>query len=226
MIEAIKVAKEYWTETGRVRAVDGISLTVLPGQRIGVLGDNGSGKSTLIRLVGGVELPTSGKIIRQMSVSWPLAYRGGLHQDLSGYSNLRFLSRIYDRAYDDLCAYVEDFTELGNRLKDPVYTYSAGMRAKLSFAVSFAIEFDCYLIDEIIAVGDQRFRRKCREELFEKRHDRALLMVSHQFATIEQACDIGILIKEGRHVDTFDIKADHKWRQYAKRERNARQLQS
>jgi capsular polysaccharide transport system ATP-binding protein len=226
MIEIVDLSKEYRTETGKVRALDGISLTVGRGQRIGVLGDNGSGKSTLIRLVGGVELPTSGKIQRHMSVSWPLAYRGGLHQDISGYGNLRFLSRIYDRPYDELCAYVQDFTELGQRLRDPVYTYSSGMRAKLSFAISFAIEFDCYLIDEIIAVGDQRFRRKCREELFEKRQDRALLMVSHQVGTVEQACDIGILIKDGRHIDTFDIKGDRKWRQYAKRERNARQLQS
>jgi capsular polysaccharide transport system ATP-binding protein len=226
MIEIVDLAKEYRTETGKVRALDGISLTVGRGQRIGVLGDNGSGKSTLIRLVGGVELPTSGKIQRHMSVSWPLAYRGGLHQDISGYGNLRFLSRIYDRPYDELCAYVQDFTELGQRLRDPVYTYSSGMRAKLSFAISFAIEFDCYLIDEIIAVGDQRFRRKCREELFEKRQDRALLMVSHQVGTVEQACDIGILIKDGRHIDTFDIKGDREWRQHAKRERNARQLLS
>jgi capsular polysaccharide transport system ATP-binding protein len=151
-----------------------------------------------------------------MSVSWPLAYRGGLHPELSGYKNLRFLSRIYDRPFDEMCGYVEDFTELGKRLKDPVFTYSSGMRAKLAFGVSFAIEFDCYLIDEIFAVGDQRFRKKCREELFEKRRDRALLMVSHQVGTIQAACDIGILIKDGRYVDTFDIKADRKWRQYAR----------
>ena len=216
MIEVIDLVKEYRTETGRVRAVDGVSLTVNAGQRIGVLGQNGSGKSTLIRLLGGVELPTRGKILRRMSVSWPLAYRGGLHPDLSGYNNLRFVPRIYDRSFEDICGYVEDFTELGKRLKDPVYSYSSGMRAKLSFALSFAIEFDCYLIDEIFAVGDQRFRKKCREELFEKRRDRALLMVSHQVGTIQMACDIGILIKDGRYVDTFDIKADHKWRQHAK----------
>lgn len=221
MIEILDLGKEYRTDTGRVCALDGVSLTVFPGQRIGVLGDNGSGKSTLIRLVGGVELPSRGKIVRRMSVSWPLAYRGGLHPDLSGYNNLRFLSRIYDRPFDDLYAYVEDFTELGKRLRDPVSTYSSGMRAKLSFGISFAIEFDCYLIDEIIAVGDQRFRRKCREELFEKRRDRALLMVSHQVATIQQACEIGILISEGRLVDTFDIEADHKWRHYVRRSKNA-----
>ena len=217
MLETIDLTKEYRIETGKIRALDGVSITVNPGERIGVLGDNGSGKSTLIRLIGGVEMPSRGKILRRMSVSWPLAYRGGLHPDLSGVNNLRFLSRIYDRPFDEVYAYVEEFTELGSRLKDPVYTYSSGMRAKLSFGICFAIEFDCYLIDEIIAVGDKRFRKKCREELFEKRRDRALLMVSHQVATIQQACDKGILINKGRHVDTFDIKADYKWRQYARR---------
>jgi capsular polysaccharide transport system ATP-binding protein len=221
MIETVNLTKEYRTDTGKVVALDGVSIQIRPGQRIGVLGENGSGKSTLIRLIGGVEMPSKGKIVRRMSVSWPLAYRGGLHPDLSGVNNLRFLSRIYDRPFEEVYAYVEDFTELGNRLKDPVYTYSSGMRAKLSFGICFAIEFDCYLIDEIIAVGDQRFRRKCREELFEKRRDRALLMVSHQPATIQQSCDIGILISEGRLVDKFDIAADHKWRQHVRRARNA-----
>jgi len=218
MIEIIDLVKEYKTAGARIRALDGISLTVERGEHIGVLGRNGSGKSTLIRIVGGVELPTRGKITRKMSVSWPLAFRGGFHPNLSGYDNLRFLSRIYERPFDEMCAYVEDFTELGRRLEDPLHTYSSGMRAKLSFGASLAIEFDCYLIDEVLAVGDQRFRKKCRVELFEKRRDRALLMVSHQPATIQQTCEIGILIKDGRCVDTFDIKADRSWQKYAKAE--------
>lgn len=218
MIEIIDLVKEYKTESGKIRALDGVSLSVERGERIGVLGRNGSGKSTLIRIIGGVELATRGKIVRNMSVSWPLASRGGFHPDLSGYGNVRFLSRIYDRPFDEMFAYVEEFTELGRRLKDPLCTYSSGMRAKLSFGVSLAIEFDCYLIDEVLAVGDQRFRKKCRVELFEKRRDRALLMVSHQAATIQQSCKIGILIKDGRRIDTFDIKADRNWQKYAREE--------
>lgn len=215
MIEIIDLVKEYKTESGVIRALDGISLKVERGQRIGVLGRNGSGKSTLIRVVGGVEVPTRGTVRHSMSVSWPLAFRGGFHNDLSGYQNLRFLARVYDRPYDEMSAYVEEFTELGQRLKDPLYTYSSGMRAKISFGVSLAIEFDCYLIDEVLAVGDQRFRKKCRIELFEKRKDRAMLIVSHQAQTIQQSCEIGILIKDGRCIDTFDIKADRKWQKYA-----------
>ena len=215
MIEIVDLVKEYKTDSGTIRALDGLSLRFGRGQRIGILGRNGSGKSTLIKIIGGVELPTSGKITRSMSASWPLAFRGGFHNDLSAYQNLRFLSRVYDRPYDELCAYVEDFTELGVRLKDPLFTYSSGMRAKISFGVSLAIEFDCYLIDEVLAVGDQRFRRKCRIELFEKRRDRAMLIVSHQPQTIQQSCEIGLLIKDGRCIDTFDIKADRKWQKYA-----------
>jgi len=217
MIEIIDLVKEYKVHGSgsKIRALDGLSLGIDRGERIGVLGRNGSGKSTLIRLVGGVEVPTSGKIERKMSVSWPLAFRGGFHPNLSGYENLRFIARIYDRPFDALTSYVEDFSELGKRLKDPVGTYSSGMRAKLSFGVSLAIEFDCYLIDEVLAVGDQRFRQKCRVELFEKRRDRGLLMVSHQPATLQQTCEIGILIENGKHIDTFDIRADRKWQKYA-----------
>ena len=218
MIQIIDLHKEYKTVSGTIKALDGLSLTVKMGQRIGLLGRNGSGRSTLIRVVGGVEMPTRGRINRGMSVSWPLAFRGGFQNDLSAYGNLRFLACIYDKSFDQIAGYVEEFTELGDRLKDPVYTYSSGMRAKLSFAVSLAIEFDCYLIDEVLAVGDQRFRRKCREELFEKRSDRAMLMVSHQARSIKEACDIGILIDNGKYVDTFDINADKKWRRYAKAE--------
>ncbi len=215
MITVSNLVKDYRTNSGRIRALDGINLTVCRGQRIGVLGKNGSGKSTLIRVVGGVELPTRGKVRREMSVSWPLAFRGGFQNNLSAYENLRFIARIYQRSFEELCAYVEDFTELGARLRDPVQTYSSGMRAKLSFGVSLAIEFDCYLVDEVFAVGDRRFRKKCKEELFDKRSDRALLMVSHQPATIKQSCDIGILIEKGRHIDTFDVKHGSDWKKYA-----------
>lgn len=215
MIEIVDLVKEYKTDSGVIRALDGVSLTIERGKHVGVLGRNGSGKSTLIRLVGGVELATSGTIKRTMSVSWPLAFRGGFQNEMSGYQNLRFLARIYNRPYDEMRAYVEEFSELGQRLKDPIYTYSSGMRAKMNFATSLAIEFDCYLIDEVMAVGDQRFKRKCRVELFEKRKDRTMLIVSHQSRTIQQSCEIGILIKDGRYVDTFDIKADRKWQKYA-----------
>jgi capsular polysaccharide transport system ATP-binding protein len=214
MIVVQNVTKDYHTATGTIRAVDNVSLSIAKGRRLGVLGVNGSGKSTLIRLIGRVELPTSGKITRSMSVSWPLAFRGGFHKYHSAYDNLKFLARIYDRPYEPMKAYLEEFTELGERLNDPIETYSSGMLAKVSFGTSLAFEFDCYLVDEVVAVGDMAFRRKCRIELFEKRRDRALLIASHQARTIEQSCDDAILIEDGRLVDTFDIHADKNWRRH------------
>lgn len=108
-----------------------------------------------------------------MSVSWPLAFGGAFQGALSGYDNLKFICRIYGSPIEGKLGFVADFTELGSYLREPVRSYSAGMRARLAFAISMVIDFDCFLIDEIIAVGDARFHAKCERELFERRNDRA-----------------------------------------------------
>ena len=114
-----------------------------------------------------------------MTVSWPLAFGGAFQTALTGLDNLRCICRIYGATPEDKIAFVEDFSELGSYLREPVRTYSAGMRARLAFALSMVVEFDCFLIDEIVAVGDARFTEKCRVELFENRGDRAMIIVSH-----------------------------------------------
>lgn len=197
MIICEDLAKVYPLGGGKKTVFRGVNLTVAPGERVGLLGRNGAGKTTLIKLIGGVELPTSGKITRRMSVSWPLGFAGGFQGSLTGYDNARFIARIYGRDYREMKDYVEDFTELGRQLKAPVKTYSSGMRARLAFALSLAIEFDCYLIDEIIMVGDQGFHRKCHEELFEKRADRSLIMASHSTEIIHNICDRAVVIDGG-----------------------------
>jgi capsular polysaccharide transport system ATP-binding protein len=183
-----------------------VNLTIAPGERIGILGRNGAGKSTLIRLMSGAEFPTSGRIERQMSVSWPLAFGGAFQGSLTGLDNLRFICRIYGVDPDDKIAFVEEFSELGIYLREQVKTYSSGMRARLAFAISMVIEFDCFLIDEIIAVGDHRFHEKCSVELFEKRGDRAMIIVSHQANYIREQCTRAAVLKEGRlfHHDNLD----------------------
>lgn len=182
---------------GKKRVLKNLNFDVHPGERIGVLGRNGAGKSTLIKLIGEVELPTSGKITRNMKVSWPLGFTGGFQGSLTGYDNARFIARIYDHDYAELRDFIEDFTELGRQLKMPVKTYSSGMRARLAFALSLAIEFDCYLIDEVILVGDQNFNRKCHYELFEKRSDRALVIASHSTELIREVCNRTLLLHDG-----------------------------
>ena len=124
--------------------------------RLAILGRNGQGKSTLIRMLGGVLPETDGRIEWRMSSSWPIGFGGGFQGSLSGLDNVRFLARLYNRDYHDTLARVDDFAELGKALRDPVKHYSSGMRARLAFGLSLAIEFECYLIDELIAVGDAR----------------------------------------------------------------------
>lgn len=194
MIVCNDVSKTYKHGAGVKQVLKNVNLTLEKGERMALLGRNGAGKTTLIKLIGGVEYPTSGKISRTMSVSWPLGFAGGFQGSLTGYDNARFIARIYDRDYQEMKAFVEDFTELGQQLKMPVKTYSSGQRARLAFALSLGIEFDCYLIDEIILVGDQNFHRKCHYELFEKRADRAMILASHSADVIREYCNRAALI--------------------------------
>ncbi len=207
MIHCIDIVKEYHTETGGHRRVlDGVSFSVAPKDRLAILGRNGAGKSTLIKIIGGVELPTSGKVKHTMSVSWPLAFTGAFQGSLTGTDNLRFICRIYGLDYFQTRAFVDDFAELGSFMGEPVKTYSSGMRARLAFALSLAIEFDCYLIDEVIVVGDARFHRRCHDELWGKRSDRALIIVSHDTNLIREVCTAGAVLENGRLkiYDTLD----------------------
>lgn len=203
MIMLENVTKRYGTRQGSRMVLDKINLTLQPGEKVGILGRNGAGKSTLIRLISGAESPSSGHVHRQMSISWPLAFSGGFQGSLTGLDNLRFICRVYNTDIEKAISFVEEFTELGIYFREPVKTYSAGMRARLAFALSMAIEFDCYLIDEILAVGDTRFHDKCNQELFEKRKDRSIILVSHMPNQIRIHCNVFYVLHEGR-IERFD----------------------
>ena len=198
MIHIEHVTKRYGTRHGEVTVLDDVSLTIRPGEKVGILGRNGAGKSTMIRLISGAERPTAGHIRRDMSVSWPLAFGGAFQGTLTGLDNLRFICRVYGTSAEDKIDYVQEFSELGRYLREPVKTYSAGMRARLAFAISMVVEFDCFLIDEIVAVGDSRFHEKCRIELFEKRKDRAMIIVSHNARNIIDHCDRAVVLDSGK----------------------------
>lgn len=193
-VEAL--AKTY--HTARRPVFQGLSFELERSGRLAILGRNGQGKSTLIRMLGGIMPASEGVMDWRMSQSWPIGFGGGFQGSLTGLDNIRFLSRVYNREFHEILDRVDSFAELGRALRLPVKHYSSGMRARLAFGLSLAIEFDCYLIDELVAVGDSRFQEKCREELFERRADRAFLMASHDTGMIAQHCDRALIIESGR----------------------------
>ena len=175
-----------------------MSFTVAPGQKVAVLGRNGSGKSTLVKLLGGVERPTAGTVHRGLALSWPLGFAGGLEGEMTGTDNVRFIARLYGRPVAEIVAFVDDFAELGRQIHVPVKTYSSGMRMRLAFALTLAVDFECLLIDEVLSVGDQRFHRKCHDALFVERRHCAMILVSHDVAIVETFCDRALVLKAGR----------------------------
>ena len=209
-IVADGVCKSYDTPTGQKHVLTDVSFSIGPGQKMAVLGRNGAGKSTLVKIVGGVERPTRGTIRRGLSLSWPLAFGGGFEVAMTGLDNIRFIARLYNRPIRETIERVDDFAELGSNLLLPVRQYSSGMRARLAFALTLAIDFECYLIDEVISVGDQRFHRKCHDALFVERRNAAMILVSHDVGIIREYCSSGLVLKggHGRVFDDLELAID------------------
>jgi len=205
MIILQNVIKRYRSKRGFLNVIDDVSTTFPRGVNVGVLGGNGAGKSTLLRLLGGAEYPTKGKVVRQGTVSWPIGFSGGFQRSLTGMDNIRFISRIYNKNVDKMAEYVYDFSKLGDRLEMPVGTYSSGMRAKLAFALSMAIDFDFYLIDELTAVGDASFKKKCQMEFAKRRERATVIIVSHSTNTVKAYCDMVMILNNGKLTPYDDI---------------------
>ena len=207
MIRLENISKSYETTRGHKTVLHDVNLQIDPGEKVGILGRNGAGKSTLIRIMGGISLPDSGTITQEMSLSWPLGFDTGVQGSMSGMDNIKFISRIYGVDFEDVMVFVENFAELGRYIREPIRSYSSGMKARLSFAISMAIDFDCMLIDEVLAVGDQRFKERCQEELLVKRKERALVLVSHESGMIREICDSAYVLVEG-HLHHFNEVED------------------
>jgi capsular polysaccharide transport system ATP-binding protein len=206
MIRFENVSKTYHIRKFHKRVFHDLNFTINPGDSIGICGANGAGKSTLMRLLAGVEYPSSGKITRTMSTSWPIGYGSCFQHSLTGADNARFIARIYNQSEQEVIDFVEDFAQLGPYLYQPVQTYSAGMNARLAFGISLAIDFQCYLVDEVTGAGDERFRIRCEEALLHRRDNATLIMVSHDPGTLRQYCRRGAVVYGGTLVffDTID----------------------
>lgn len=197
-IDVVNIIKEYHTEIGVRRVLDNISFRVRKGEKLAILGRNGAGKSTLIQILSGLQKPTSGHIRRGLSMSWPLALGGGFQGEMSGYDNLRFIAKIYEIPLKETFEFVDDFSELGKQLFVPMRFYSDGMRMRLAFALSLAIDFECYLIDEVLLVGDQKFRDKCAKAIFEDRIDRGMILAIHDPSVVRKRCDAALILRKGK----------------------------
>lgn len=207
MIRLEKLSKRYRSDRGFSRQVlSEINLTIPATTNVGLIGKNGAGKSTLLRLIAGADMPSSGRVIRDCRVSWPLGFGGGLVGNMTGRQNSRFVCRIngIDEAeIHDKLVFVQDFSELGEMFDFPISTYSTGMSARLKFALSLVFDYDVYLSDELTAVGDVTFQQKSRQA-FKELVDRAgLIMVAHQEKMLKDYCSAGILIHDG-HAHWFD----------------------
>lgn len=206
MIRLENVSKRYRAGGGWKVLMENVTLTLPRGRSVGLLGRNGAGKSTLLRMIGGSVLPDEGRIVRTTKISWPLGFSGGFHGALTGAQNVRFIARIYGVDTDDLVAKVEAFSELGAFMHMPVSTYSSGMRARLAFGASIAIDFDVYLVDEITSVGDAAFKKKASAAFKAKSAQADVIMVSHSPATIRQYCDCGVVLDGGRMTFFDDVE--------------------
>ncbi|WP_333701733.1 ABC transporter ATP-binding protein [Sphingobium yanoikuyae] len=195
-----------------------LNFTIPKGISLGICGANGAGKSTLMRLIAGAETPSSGRVIREMSTSWPIGYTSAFQSSLSGADNARFIARIYGKNVRELQDFVDNFAELGPYYHQPLNTYSAGMIARLAFGISLAIEFECYLIDEVTAAGDERFRVRTEKALAERRDQATLIMVSHVPETLRSYCSHGAVLYNGQlsFYDTIDEAIEvHMYNQHA-----------
>lgn len=197
MLAFDRVSKVYNLKGVQKVILDDLTFAFPENRNVAIMGQNGAGKSTMMRLLAGSEPPTTGHVYRSLRVSWPLGFAGGFNGSMTGLENIRFVSRIYGQDTERVIEYVKDFAELGTSLRLPIKTYSNGMRARLAFGLSMAINFQVYLIDEITAVGDETFRKKSRVVFQEKLQTSQIIMISHQQRTVKEYCDCGLLLNNG-----------------------------
>jgi lipopolysaccharide transport system ATP-binding protein len=185
---------EFW-------AVNNVSFELQRGQTIGLIGVNGSGKSTLLKLIAGIFPPDKGEISVRGRVSSLISLGAGFHPHMTGRENIYLNGAILGMSHEEIDSKVQsiiDFAELGDFIEAPVATYSSGMRVRLGFSIAIAIRPDILLLDEVLAVGDRRFRSKCYYEIDKISKDSAIIFVSHNMANITRICTDIIVMDSGQ----------------------------
>lgn len=207
MLEFDNVSKSFWTGTQRKVILDRVSFRVELGQSLGILAPNGTGKTTLINMMAGLEKPDEGEIRRGCRISFPLGFMGGVINRLSALENSRYIARLYGLDPDYVEAYCRWLCNLGEYFEQPLGTYSSGMRARFTFALMLALDFDIYLIDEgMPGSTDVEFNRKAGEILRERLRTTTVIIVSHDPRTLEKFARSAAVLMGGKlHVfDTLE----------------------
>ncbi|KQS53773.1 hypothetical protein ASG17_14780 [Brevundimonas sp. Leaf363] len=207
MIELRGIEKSYRTRHGLRPIIKPTNLIFYRGANTAVLGMNGAGKSTLMRLIGGVERPDKGEIIKDVKISSPMGIGSGYSGNLTGAENLKFVCRLFELDLQETTDFVRDFADLGPYFYEPTSTYSSGMRSRLNFAISMSIDFQVYLIDEGLSAGDASFRRKCQDAFARRKSRSDLIMTSHNMSTIRDFCTTAVVLDEGQVVPFQDLDA-------------------
>lgn len=206
MIKIENLTKSYRTPKGRHYVFKDLNVELPSGKSVALIGRNGAGKSTLLRVIGGIDRADSGRVQTDKTISWPVGLAGGFQGSLTGRENVKFVARLYATPEElrEKVAFVEEFAELGKYFDMPIKTYSSGMKSRLGFGLSMAFKFDYYLVDEVTAVGDARFKQKCAD-LFKARHEEAsFLMVSHSLGSLKEFCDVALFIGRDNVVKYYE----------------------
>ncbi|APO87523.1 ABC transporter ATP-binding protein [Marivivens sp. JLT3646] len=210
MLEFVNVSKSFWTGKQRKVILDRASFRVDLGNSLGILAPNGTGKTTLINMMSGLEKPDEGEIHRKCRISFPLGFMGGLVTRHTGKENTRYIARLYGLDPDYIEAFCRWLCDIKEYFDMPVGTYSQGMRARLSFALMLALDFDMYLIDEgMPSTTDQEFNPKAGEILRERLETTTVVIVSHQAATLERFAKSAAVLMDG-HLHMFDTLEEAK----------------
>jgi capsular polysaccharide transport system ATP-binding protein len=210
MLELQHITKSYPTPQGRRYVFRDLSFSFPSGANIGLIGRNGAGKSTLMRILGGIDMPDSGRVHSTGSISWPVGLSGGFVTNLNARENVEFVCRILGAHGQEMrrkVDFVREFAEIDEYFDLPMKSLSSGMRSRVAFGMSMAFDFDYYLIDEVMAVGDAQFRSKSRVVLKDRLSRANLILTSHNMADIRQYCNFVVLVDRGNTVLFDDVEA-------------------
>ena len=215
MIEVRNITKSYLHhKAGRHFVFKDLSFTIPSGRNVAIIGRNGEGKSTLVNILSGVDAPDSGQIITDKRISWPVGLSGGFQGSLTGRQNAQFVARVqgfYGKELQEKVRLIEEFAEIGRYFDLPAGTYSSGMRSRVSFGISLAFDFDYYLVDEAMSVGDAHFRRKASAAFKDKVGKANIILITHGMGQVRDMCDLVLVLEKGQ-VQTFeDVEAGIKY---------------